>query len=286
MENKCSEGQVKTKTIGFLLLEAGKLKPSDADAILKTQKDFGCKFGDAAIKLGLVSQEDILQVLSYQFDYDTLPLESDSVDPSIITAFNINGSMVDELKGLRSQLSLRWFAENKFLAVTATSNHSGTSYISANLAVMFSQLGQKTLLIDANMQNPSQNNNFKTNSKLGFSDVLANRISVEDAVNRVSGLQNLSVLNSGTLPPNPLELIGHGRFLKLKNKLDKIYDVVIVDTPAMLDYYDAQSLISVIKGALLVVRKNETKVADVEEVKQNIATINSEIVGVVLNEFK
>ena len=275
-----------SRTIGKLLLEAGKLKATDADKILKVQREFDLRFGDAAIKLGLVSEEDILQVVSQQFEYSCLRIGDESVSSTIITAFSSSGKNVEALRGLRSQLSLRWFTEKSSLVVTSPRKDSGTSYISANLAVMFSQLGQKTLLVDANMHNPSQQNNFKLTHKQGLSDVLAKRASVVDVANKISGLENLSVLSSGTCPPNPLELLGHGRFEKLKTELYKHYEVVIIDTPPMLEYCDAQSIISVSGGALIVANRNETSVADINEVKQQIILTGSEPVGVVINDAK
>ena len=274
-----------THTIGRLLLDSGKLKPADADKIIHAQKLYNLRFGDAAVKLGLISEEDILQVVSQQFDYACLTVSDDAVDQSIITAFQTYGPEVEAFRALRSQLTLRWFADNKALVITAPQTGVGVSYISANLAVMFAQQGQNTLLIDADMRSPSQNNYFKLEGRLGLSDVLAKRAGL-DVIQNVRGLENLSVLASGTIPPNPLELIGHEKFAKLKAQLVQIYEIIIIDSPAMLEFSDAQALTSVTKAALVVAQRNNTELAEIESLKKQIAIAGAEPLGVVINTRK
>jgi protein-tyrosine kinase len=285
VEYQHTDTQTNTRTIGRFLLDSGKLNPSDADRIVKTQQEFNLRFGDAAVKLGLITEDDILQIVSQQFDYDCLLPDDDSIDSSVITAFQAYGKEIEALRALRSQLSLRWFADNKSLVVTAARKNSGSSYTAANLAVMFSQLGQKTLLIDADMRSPTQQKNFKIQSKVGLSDILAKRVGLE-AIYQVPGLDNLSVLAAGTIPPNPLELIGYGRFANLKQELSSQYEVIIIDTPPMLDFSDAQALVSIAKSALIVARKNESEISDIEAVKQQVIVAGAEPIGVILNNLK
>ncbi len=282
MEHQLIEVGQNKRTIGHLLLEAGKLQPQDADQIIKAQKEYGLRFGDAAVKLGLVTKEDIVQIVSKQFDYSCLTVGDDSIDSRVITAFHAYGDDVEALRGLRSQLSLRWFAENKSLVLTAPRSGQGTSYTAANLAVLFAQLGQRTLLIDADMRSPAQHELFRIQNRLGLSDLLAKRVDL-DVIQPVSKIANLSLLTSGTIPPNPLELLGHSRFEVLIQKLEEQYEVLVIDTPAMLENSDAQAMSAVTKGALLIVSKDNAKIADIEQAKQQILIAGAEPVGVVLN---
>ena len=285
MENQLIETSQNKRTIGHLLLEAGKLKPQDADLIIKTQQEQGLRFGDAAVQLGLITEADIMQVVSQQFDYSCLAVGDESIDPRVLTAFYSYGQDVKSLRALRSQLSLRWFAGNKSLVITAPSSKQGSSYIASNLAVLFAQLGQKTLLVDANMRQPVQHELFRVENRVGLSDVLVKRSGLE-AIQSVSKIENLSLLLSGTIPPNPLDLLGRSRFNALLLQLEERYDIIIIDTPAMLESSDAQAISAVTKGVLLVVNKNDTKIADVERAKQQIAIAGAEPVGVVLNNAK
>jgi len=285
VEHQLTEVARNKRTIGHLLLEAGKLKPQDADLIVKIQQEQGLRFGDAAVQLGLITEADIMQVVSQQFDYSCLTVGDESIAPRVLTAFYSYGQEVEALRALRSQLSLRWFAENKSLVITAPASKQGSSYIAANLAVLFAQLGQKTLLIDANMRQPAQQKLFRFESRVGLSDLLVQRAGLE-AIQSVSKIKNLSLLLSGTIPPNPLELLGHSRFNALMSTLEEQYEVIIIDSPAMLENSDAQAMSSVTKGALLVVSKNETKVVDLELAKQQVLIAGADAVGVVLNSLK
>jgi len=285
VENQLVEMGQNKRTIGHLLLEAGKLKPQDADRIVKAQQEHGLLFGDAAVKLGLITEEDIMQVVSKQFDYSCLSVGDDAIDSRVIAAFYSYGKDVETLRAVRSQLSLRWFTDNRSLVISAPERKQGTSYIAANLAVLFAQLGQKTLLIDANMRHPVQHELFRSVNKVGLSDVLVKRAGVE-VIQKIAKIDNLSFLPSGTMPPNPLELLGHARFEGLIKGLEQSYEVIIIDTPAMLEGSDAQAMAAVTKGVLLVVNKNDTKIADVEQAKQQIAIAGAEAVGVVLNNTK
>lgn len=285
MENQLIEIGQNKRTIGHLLLEAGKLKPQDADRIVKAQQEHGLLFGDAAVKLGLITEEDIMQVVSKQFDYSCLTVGDESIDSRVLTAFHAYGEEVEALRAIRSQLSLRWFTDNISLVITAPREKQGASFVAANLAVLFAQLGQKTLLIDANMRQPALHELFRTANRVGLSDVLVKRAGF-DVIQSVSKIDNLSLLLSGTIPPNPLELLGHSKFDALIHTLEKSYEIIIVDTPAMLSSSDAQVMAAVTKGVLLVVNKNDAKIADVELAKQQISIAGSDPVGVVLNNSK
>ena len=272
------------QTIGKLLLDAGKLKAEDADRIINTQKKFGLRFGDAAIKLGLLSEDDISQAVSQQFDYSFLNVDDESIDKKVVAAFHSFGHKIEALRALRSQLSLRWFTDKTSLVITGAKSGQGASYVSANLAVMFSQLGYKTLLIDADMRKPSQQGLFKRSNRVGLSDLLAKR-SEMNCIKSIEGIDNLSVLFSGTTPPNPLELLGNGRFAELNKALALSFEVIIIDSPAMLEYSDAQLLTSVTGGCVLVAKKNDASFADLEKAKNQIAVAGAEPVGVVFNAF-
>lgn len=272
------------RSIGRLLLEAGKISPVDADRVLHLQKEQGLRFGETAIKLGLVTEHDILQVLSQQFDYPCLPLNSEALDPELIAAFRPHDPEVEAFRVLRSQIALRWYSEHRSMIVTGARGGQGTSRVVANLAVVFSQLGERTLLIDADMRNPRQHHLFRLKNSPGLSDILADRANV-DVIQRVAEMTNLSLLTAGTVPPNPQELLGRPSLANLLNLVAPQYDVILIDTPPALDCSDAQALSARIGGALIVVRRHHAKIVDVEEVKRQLGIAGAETVGTVLNEF-
>lgn len=274
----------KERSIGRLLLETGKISAADADRILHTQKEHGLRFGETAIKLGLVTEQDIQNALSQQFDYPCLPPNSKALDPELIAAFHPRDPKVEALRVLRSQIALRWYSEHKSMIVTGARSGQGTSHVTANLAVVFSQLGERTLLIDADLRNPRQHHLFRLQNNLGLSDILAGRAS-KDVIRSVAGMANLALLTAGTVPPNPQELLGRPALAELLNSLAAQYDVILIDTPPALDCSDAQTLSARIGGVLIVARRHHAKTADIEEVKRQLAIAGAATVGAVLNDF-
>lgn len=272
------------KSIGKLLLQSGKVRPEDIDRILREQRLKGLRFGDAAISLGLINKMDIHEALSHQFDYPYLPDASEKVMPQVVCAFQSHSQDVEYFRSVRGQMSLRWLSENKSIVITPTKKGNGCSFISSNLAVSFAQLGEKVLLIDADMREPAQKELFKLRGNAGFSDILAGRAGYE-CIQEYKPIKNLSILPAGTLPPNPVELIGRKEFVSLVNYAEENYDVVIFDAPAFKEHCDAHFMISVVKGAALVVRKDKTGLKEISEVKNELAVSQAVLVGTIMNDY-
>jgi chain length determinant protein tyrosine kinase EpsG len=272
-------------SIGRLLLDMGKLTVEDAERVLRLQKIEGLRFGDAALKLGLITEADISQVLSLQFDYPYLQGGQGNFDPELVAAYQPFSTQVEGLRALRSQLLLRWFNDgHKSLALVSANSGEGCSHLAANLAVLFSQLGEHTLLVDANLREPRQHKIFNLSQARGFSDILAGRVSME-VITRVESFVDLSVLGAGTIPPNPQELLGRSTFTDFMNHAIDHYDVIIFDTPPAAHYSDAQSTAVRCGGALLVSRLNHTRIAELSNVRDQITVSGARVVGAVVNDF-
>jgi len=271
--------------IGGLLLDMGKLTPEDAERVLRLQKDEGLRFGDAARKLGLITEADIYQALSLQFEYPYLQPGQGDFDPELAAAYQPFSEQVEGLRALRSQLMLRWFSEgHKSLALVSARSGEGCSHLAANLAVVFSQLGEHTLLVDANLREPRQHKIFNLGEARGFSDILAGRAGIE-TVTRIKSFVDLSVLGAGTIAPNPQELLGRPSFTNFMQQAIGNYDIIIVDTAPAADTSDAQSIAARCGGALLVSRLNCTKLSELADVRDQITVAGASVVGAVVNDF-
>lgn len=274
------------RSLGAMLIDSGKLTPDDGERILRYAKEKGVRFGDAAVALRLATAEDVQQALARQFDYPYLvPGESD-VARSVVAAWSPFSAQVESLRALRTQLLLRWFTgepERRSLAVVSTARGDGRSYLAANLAVVFSQMGEHTLLIDGDLRSPSQHALFGLRNGVGLSTILSDRADVQ-VVQRVPAFVDLSVLPAGPTPPNPLELLGKPRFADLMRALGKEYDVIIVDTPAAADGTDFQMVARNASGALLVARRNRTLAAATRRLAGALSAAGTALVGAVLNE--
>lgn len=271
--------------IGRLLLQLGKISSEDTEKILLTQQKHGLLFGDAAIKLGLISDADIQQVLALQFNYQYLQAGQGNYSDELVAAYQPFSKQVEALRALRSQLMMRWFNENnKSLAIVSPNAGEGVSYLAANLAIMFSQLGERTLLVDANMRDPRQHKMFNLKESRGLSNIIAGRAGM-DAISKVEFLADLSVLGAGTLPPNPQELLNRASFTYFMDQATNQYDVVIVDTAPATSSADAQVTVARCGGALLISRLNKTRLSDLTEVRNQIAVTGASLVGAVINDF-
>src|SRR3954464_16069023 len=194
--------------IGAILMDEGKITPSDAEQVLKRQRELGWRFGEAAIELNLITDTDLRQALAKQYEFPYLVSGPDGVSKELIAAWDPFHPVVEELRGVRTQLLIRWYnpeAGRKTLAVCSPCAREGRSFIAANLAVVFSQLGQRTLLVDADFRAPRQQAIFNVPDRFGLSSVLSNRADITAAI-PVTGMVGLAVLPAGPLPPNPLQL--------------------------------------------------------------------------------
>jgi chain length determinant protein tyrosine kinase EpsG len=275
------------RSIGAILIQADRLKPEEAEQILRLQREQGLRFGDAAMQLGFLTQGDIDFALSRQFDYPYLQPGESNVSEDVIAAYRPFSPQVETLRGLRTQLMQRWSADGpvrKALAIVSEARKEGRSFIAANLAVVFSQLGERTLLIDGDLRNPSQHKLFGVDNRVGLSELLSSRAGIE-AVQSIPSFLNLSMLPSGALPPNPQELLARPRFKELLHELAVDRDVILVDCPAAADIADSQTIAQRTGAALIVARKGSARMKRVQALCDNLIQSRAVVVGAVLNAF-
>ncbi|HBZ06411.1 MULTISPECIES: chain length determinant protein tyrosine kinase EpsG [Massilia] len=276
---------VAERTIGMLLVEAGKIGAEDAERILLHQKLRSIRFGEAAIELGLVEAEDIRQVLAKQFQYPYLRTGESAFTDRLIAAYQPFSPEVEALRALRSQLMLRWFsASRRGLAVVGVGAGSGAAaMLAANLAVVFSQLGEQTLLMDCDLRAPSAHDTFRLGGRPGLSDVLGRR-HAGDAIQRIAPFVDLSVLPSGTQAPNPLELLNRSSFQELCVQVMSRFDVVLCTTPPTAVGSDCFTIASRVGAALLVATRNATRQSDLHAAAAQLRQGGVTLVGSVLAE--
>lgn len=245
------------RAIGAILIDTGRLNPEDAERILHLQTQENLRFGEAAIRLGLLTESDILYALSVQFNHPILPGNTRQLlSEELVAAYRPFSKEGEHIRILRSQLQMRWFdsKENKsVLAIVSPEKREGRSYLAANLAIAFAQAGERTLLIDGDMRNPSQHILFGLDNAQGLSRLLSGRMD-DRVVNFIPGLPGLGVLTAGPIPPNSIELLGRHGFEAILEKSKSSFDAVIIDTPALSWGPDAE-LLSRFAGAAVMVAK-------------------------------
>lgn len=275
------------RSIGTILVDAGVISKDDALRVMALQREKKIRFGEAAIMMGLISEGDIRYALSYQYEYAYLPRSSGKVtNPELVAAYMPFSHEVDQLRAIRSQLKLRWLDKapgHAMLAVMGAGRAEGGSYLAANLAIVFAQMGERTLLIDADMRSPRQHTLFHLNNQLGFSSLLAGRAAVASALHTIGFIPKLDVMPAGPIPPNPLELLNRSNLTELFEWAGKTYDIVIIDTSSVSAGSDAMIVADKAGAALAVARANETQIAAFNELIVALKRSDINIVGSVLN---
>ncbi len=281
-------GRAAAPRIGEILVADGRMTPQQVEQVLEAQKRGNQRFGELAVKMGFVTEQHVEAVLARQFGLPTATDLSNAKLPSkIVAAMRPLSPFVESMRTLRSQLMMRWFdgtPQQSALAITSVDRGDGKSFICANLAVAFSQLGERTLLIDADLRHATQHQIFGLKNSMGLSGVLSGRAGLEE-VAVIEGLPNLAILPSGPTPPNPLELLGRPDFAKLLNDMSTEFDVILVDTPSAQEAADAHVVAQRARAALLVGRKDKTRSKEIAQLTGILSNSGINVLGATLNEY-
>lgn len=281
-----SESLLATSTkMGPMLVASGKLSPKDLSLILAAQKKHGLRFGDAAVKLGLVKEEDINSILAEQFAYTQTPAASSKFDRRLSALFQPDSIQAEAVRSLRSELMLRYFnpQQNRALALVSAEDAAGTALTAANLAISFAQLGARTLLIDSNLRAPQLNSLFHLHDHApGLSDWIADRTAVIPTA--IESVRSLWVLPAGTRAPNPQELLASKQYQERLDPLIESFDVTIISTAPMDSNRDAQLVAAHAGAAVLVAQSHVTKTKALLAIGTRLRDLNVRLLGTVLRD--
>jgi len=273
--------------IGSILALDGKLGARDIEQVMELQRAEGWRFGEAALRLGLITMDDVRCAIAKQYDLPYLLPGNESISNELVVAYEPFHPRAEELRALRTQLSIRWSstgARHRTLAIVSPGSGEGRSYVAANLAVVFSLLGERTLLIDADLRSPRQHRIFNIPDRFGLSAVLSGRAD-RGVVVPVPEFAKLSVLPAGAPPPNPQELLSRPAFGALLQEIGAEFDVVLVDTSPARRYADSQSVAFRTGSAIVLARKDYTRTGDARGVIRELSDAGVRVVGTVLNAF-
>lgn len=278
---------VADRSIGSIIAETRNLSPDQVEKVLAYQREKGIRFGEAAVALGFANADDVLFALAQQFHYPYAAEEQRKSSPELVALNQPFGLQSEAFRAIRSQLMMRLFnegQERRAIAVISPDSGDGKTYFAANLAVTLAQLGGRTLLVDADMRGPRQHQVFGLDNSAGLSGILSGRTEVR-VIQQVPGVPSLFVLPVGITPPNPLELVERPAFGLLMRELLAKFDHVVVDTPAA--YYGSDSAVIAARcgAALVIARKDESRVANLQDLVAMLSESPAKLVGVIVNEF-
>lgn len=267
------------------LIRRCSLSPSMIGRIRNAEATLGLGFAEAALALHLVTQEDINAVRAR--DRGITLVQRNRLVPSdkLMLVNDPYSAHSEKVRALRTELLLRRGAAGQAdcVALLSPGSGEGRSYLAAELAIAFAQIGQPTLLVDADLRHPSQHLLFGADNQRGLSDALT-----EDAapcLHPVQGLPQLFVLPAGSTQNNPLELLSDSRFERVVEEWRWTFSFVVLDTSPVDRYSDGLAVARLIGRVLILSRAQHTRYRETKELLRRLSATQSQILGAVINHF-
>lgn len=214
-------------------------------------------------------------------------IEGESPDQKLVTALHPKSPTAEAYRILRTNLQFSALDNPpRTLMTTSPNPGEGKSTTLANLGVVMAQQGQRVILVDTDLRRPTLHRFFELPNSVGLTTALLQANPVADGFVQPTRIENLQVLTSGPLPPNPAELIGSERFKALLEDLKQHADVVLLDSPPVLAVTDAAILARQVDGVLMIVEAGGTRRPLATSAKDALEKVGAKVLGVALNRLR
>ena len=211
---------------------------------------------------------------------------SDREPRKLLTDKNLPFAVTESYKSIRTNILFSLgTSDKKIIAVSSANPMDGKSTVSANIAIAFAQTSSRVLLIDADMRKPIQHKSFHLSNNKGLSTLIVNMSTFEESIKK-DVVENLDVLTSGPMPPNPSELLASAQYTEMLDNLSKVYDYIIIDTPPINVVSDAMIMSNSVSGVLMVLKYGVTTYGDVTDAMKQFELANTNLIGFVLNDIE
>lgn len=230
------------------------------------------------------SPEDVERITSLSTIGGIAHIEGEDYSEKLVTANAPMLPISEAFRVLRTNLQFSFVDEPpNSISVTSPGPTEGKSITLANLAVVIAQSGRKVIIVDTDLRRPVQHRIFNLPNRHGLSDVVVDtKVSVSEQVQETS-IENLYLLSSGALPPNPAELLGSSRMKAIIGDLESDFDLVIFDSPPVLVVADSVILGSYVDGVIIISDVGRTRSAELKRSVEELQRGRANVVGVVLN---
>lgn len=219
------------------------------------------------------------------FKFKKKKKKSSTMARKLIAHKNPKSVVAEQFRTIRTNIHFSMPDQDlKTLLVTSATPGEGKSTNSSNISVVFAQEGRRVLLVDADMRKPTVHHTFSLNNAKGLSNLLTRQVDLQQVIQQTE-IENLSVISSGPIPPNPAELLASQTMDTLIEELLAQFDLVIFDAPPVLSVTDAQILSNKCQGTVLVVNAGEAEKESTLKARDALATSKANILGVILNNF-
>lgn len=249
--------------LGSLIASSAVIARDVLDDTIKTPEDIKRKFN-----------LPILGVIDYS-----------STEPdSPITITDPRSPTVEAYRKLRTNIKYTSVDRPlRTLIVTSAEPGEGKSTIITNLGVVMAQSGKKVILADCDLRRPSIHTNFGLPNRNGMSTLFAESADVLESTQQPTQVKDLTVVTSGSLPPNPSELIGSQKMQTILEAMRQSSDVILLDVPPVLTVSDTTTLAPSLDGVILVVRTGKTRASAFKQTIEQLHQVNARVLGIVLN---
>lgn len=213
-------------------------------------------------------------------------ISTDTIDHGVklITAAKPKDVISEQFRTIRTNIDFSSVDQQlQTVLFTSTNVSEGKSTVSANTAVAWAQQGKNVLFIDADLRRPTLATTFGLDNTHGLSTILSQNEDFHEFTNKTS-IENLTVLTSGPIPPNPAELLNSNRMQQLLTQVKQEFDIVVLDVPPVLSVTDTQLLAANVDGVVLVVRQGMTQRVAVKRSVELIEMVHAKLLGYVLND--
>ena len=218
---------------------------------------------------------------------DDWSVETMTKGARLITAAEPKNPVSEQFRSLRTNIEFTAVSrgEIKTLLVSSALPSEGKSTVNANLAIVYALQGKKVLLVDADLRRPTVAVSFGLNrNSTGLTNYLGDKYKIISDVVHHTAMDNLDVITSGPIPPNPAELLGSDRMTELVAQLNLQYDLVIFDVPPFLGVTDAQVLMSIVDGVAIVVNGGKTKKDALQRTNEILKIAEAPVLGFIYND--
>jgi capsular exopolysaccharide synthesis family protein len=197
-----------------------------------------------------------------------------------------NSSVAEAFKTLRTNIRFSINgSEPKVILVTSAEKGEGKSTTTANLAAAYALENKRVIMIDADLRKPTLHHFFGKTNRIGLSNLLVQQCSLEEAV-WDTGIPGLMMMGSGTIASHPTEMLGSERMKALIQKLGQSFDIVLIDSPPVIMFSDAQILAAQCDGVLMVINCGRVKSGAAKKAKEQLDFVGARILGAILNNVK
>lgn len=206
----------------------------------------------------------------------------------LITQTNPKSPMAEAFRTLRTNIQFANIDEEiESMVITSGQPSEGKSTVAINLALTIGQGGKRVLLIDCDMRKPTIHKTFRISNLFGLTNILMGTKTLEEVLySQEERLGSVYVLPSGSLPPNPAELLGSNRMKQFLQKAKEKFDMIVIDAPPVGLFTDGAILSTLVDGVIFVAAAGEADIETTQRAKERLDKVNANILGVVLNKVE